>query len=75
MLYRAEGQTNGSLYTTGKHSIDLPIMKGQYLVEVRAHSAGGDGAVAQLRVSGNRSRSELISLSACLAFDPHEVVL
>ncbi|KAA0724708.1 Contactin-1a F3/F11/contactin [Triplophysa tibetana] len=52
VLYRAEGQTNVSLYTTGKLSIDLPIMKGQYLVEVRAHSAGGDGAVASLRVSG-----------------------
>lgn len=52
VLYRAEGQSNGSLYTTGKHSIDLPLMTGQYLVEVRAHSAGGDGAVAQLRVSG-----------------------
>lgn len=52
VLYRPEDQVNGDLYTTGKHSIDLPMKKGEYLVEVRAHSEGGDGAVAQVRVSG-----------------------
>uniref|UniRef100_A0A672K3Z4 Contactin 1 n=1 Tax=Sinocyclocheilus grahami TaxID=75366 RepID=A0A672K3Z4_SINGR len=47
-----EGQPNGVLYTTVKQSIDLPMKKGDYLVEVRAHSEGGDGAVAQVRIAG-----------------------
>uniref|UniRef100_A0A673L5F0 Contactin 1 n=1 Tax=Sinocyclocheilus rhinocerous TaxID=307959 RepID=A0A673L5F0_9TELE len=50
VLYRPEGQPNGVLYTTVKQSIDLPMKKGDYLVEVRAHSEGGDGAVAQVRI-------------------------
>uniref|UniRef100_A0A9J8B3E3 Contactin 1 n=1 Tax=Cyprinus carpio carpio TaxID=630221 RepID=A0A9J8B3E3_CYPCA len=45
VLYRQEGQPSGMLYTTVKQSIDLPMKKGDYLVEVRAHSEGGDGAV------------------------------
>uniref|UniRef100_A0A673L2L5 Contactin 1 n=1 Tax=Sinocyclocheilus rhinocerous TaxID=307959 RepID=A0A673L2L5_9TELE len=54
VLYRPEGQPNGVLYTTVKQSIDLPMKKGDYLVEVRAHSEGGDGAVAQVRqISSN----------------------
>ncbi|XP_076863304.1 contactin-1a [Brachyhypopomus gauderio] len=52
VLYRQEGHNTGILYTTGKQSIDLPLQKGDYLVEVRAHSEGGDGAVTQVRVSG-----------------------
>uniref|UniRef100_A0A671RTN3 Contactin-1a-like n=1 Tax=Sinocyclocheilus anshuiensis TaxID=1608454 RepID=A0A671RTN3_9TELE len=52
VLYRQEGQPNGVLYTTAKQSIDLPMKKGDYLVEVRAHSEGGDGAVAQVRIAG-----------------------
>ncbi|TRY56953.1 hypothetical protein DNTS_023886 [Danionella cerebrum] len=55
VLYRPEGQPSGNLYTTEKHSIDLPLMKGLYLVEVRAHSEGGDGAVAQVRITGSSS--------------------
>uniref|UniRef100_A0A673L2A6 Contactin 1 n=1 Tax=Sinocyclocheilus rhinocerous TaxID=307959 RepID=A0A673L2A6_9TELE len=51
VLYRPEGQPNGVLYTTVKQSIDLPMKKGDYLVEVRAHSEGGDGAVAQVRIA------------------------
>lgn len=65
VLYRPEDQVNGDLYTTGKHSIDLPMKKGEYLVEVRAHSEGGDGAVAQVRVSGGglvKAQSLSISL-------------
>uniref|UniRef100_A0A8C2I887 Uncharacterized protein n=1 Tax=Cyprinus carpio TaxID=7962 RepID=A0A8C2I887_CYPCA len=50
VLYRQEGQPSGMLYTTVKQSIDLPMKKGDYLVEVRAHSEGGDGAVAQVRI-------------------------
>ncbi|XP_035379424.1 contactin-1a isoform X2 [Electrophorus electricus] len=53
VLHRQEGHSTGILYTTGKQSIDLPMLKnGDYLVEVRAHSEGGDGAVAQVRISG-----------------------
>ncbi|XP_051546220.1 contactin-1a-like isoform X1 [Myxocyprinus asiaticus] len=52
VLYRREGQSNAVLYTTVKQSIDVPIKKGEYLVEVRAHSEGGDGAVAQVRITG-----------------------
>ncbi|XP_050956527.1 contactin-1a [Labeo rohita] len=52
ILYRPEGQLNGDLYTTVKQSIDLPMKKGNYLVEVRAHSEGGDGAVGQVRIAG-----------------------
>lgn len=56
VLYRQEGQSTGTLYTTNKESIDLPIPKdGDYLVEVRAQSKGGDGAVAQVRISGKLS--------------------
>ncbi|XP_056091364.1 contactin-1a [Rhinichthys klamathensis goyatoka] len=52
ILYRKDGQTSGMLYTTEKQSIDLPRMKDDYLVEVRAHSEGGDGAVAHMLIPG-----------------------
>ncbi|KAK6317847.1 hypothetical protein J4Q44_G00111380 [Coregonus suidteri] len=53
VLYRKAGLSTGMLYTTGKRSIDLPMPKdGDCVVEVRAHSEGGDGAVAQVRISG-----------------------
>ncbi|XP_036375794.1 contactin-1a-like [Megalops cyprinoides] len=53
VLYRQVGHTTGKLYTTGKHYIDLPMpTEGDYVVEVRARSEGGDGAVAAVRVSG-----------------------
>uniref|UniRef100_A0A8C1SVT8 Contactin 1 n=1 Tax=Cyprinus carpio TaxID=7962 RepID=A0A8C1SVT8_CYPCA len=55
VLYRPEGQPSGMLYTTVKQSIDLPMKKGDYLVEVRAHSEGGDGAVAQVRIAGKNT--------------------
>ncbi|KAI1883426.1 hypothetical protein AGOR_G00231310 [Albula goreensis] len=53
VLYRQAGHTTGTLYTTGKHNIDLPIPKeGDYVAEVRAHSEGGDGAKTEVRISG-----------------------
>ncbi len=55
VLYRPEGQASGMLYTTVKQSIDLPMKKGEYLVEVRAHSEGGDGPVGQVRIAGKTS--------------------
>uniref|UniRef100_A0A8C7T687 Contactin 1 n=1 Tax=Oncorhynchus mykiss TaxID=8022 RepID=A0A8C7T687_ONCMY len=52
VLYRQASKSTGMLFTTGKRSIDLPMHKdGDYIVEVRAHSEGGDGAVAQIRIS------------------------
>lgn len=56
VLYRQASKSTGMLFNTGKRSIDLPMHKdGDYIVEVRAHSEGGDGAVAQIRISGNTS--------------------
>ncbi|MEE6480854.1 hypothetical protein FKM82_012686 [Ascaphus truei] len=53
VLYRPDGQVEGKLYTTGTHSVELPVLKdGEYVVEVRAHSEGGDGAVTEMKVSG-----------------------
>ncbi|TSK13409.1 Contactin-1a [Bagarius yarrelli] len=66
VLYRQEGQSTGTLYTTNKQSIDLPVHKdGDYLVEVRAQSKGGDGAVAQVRISAGGVLSAQ-SLSLCV---------
>uniref|UniRef100_A0A8D1SVC1 Fibronectin type-III domain-containing protein n=1 Tax=Sus scrofa TaxID=9823 RepID=A0A8D1SVC1_PIG len=48
VLYRPDGQHDGKLYSTHKHSIEVPIPRdGEYVVEVRAHSDGGDGVVSQ----------------------------
>ncbi|KAI5608977.1 contactin-1a precursor, partial [Silurus asotus] len=68
VLYRQEGHSTGTLYTTNKQSIDLPIYKdGDYLVEVRAQSKGGDGAVAQVRISaGGVSSASSLSLFVLL---------
>ncbi|KAH1186269.1 contactin-1 [Mauremys mutica] len=53
VLYRPDGQHEGKLYSTGTHSIELPVPRdGEYVVEVRAHSEGGDGEVAQIKISG-----------------------
>ncbi|EMP39011.1 Contactin-1 [Chelonia mydas] len=58
VLYRPDGQHEGTLYSTGTHSIDLPVPRdGEYVVEVRAHSEGGDGEVAQIKISGRDSSS------------------
>ncbi|KAM4747400.1 contactin-1 [Rhinophrynus dorsalis] len=54
VLYRQDGQADGKLYSTGKHSVELPVPKdGEYIVEVRAHSEGGDGAVAFVTISSD----------------------
>ncbi|KAM8890784.1 contactin-1a isoform 2-T2 [Spinachia spinachia] len=52
VLFRQQGHSTGTLYTTIKQYIDLPIhTDGNYVVEVRAHSEGGDGAVAQIIIT------------------------
>ncbi|XP_071350262.1 contactin-1a-like [Trachinotus anak] len=53
VLYRQQGHSTGTLYTTSRRYIDLPLpADGNYVVEVRAHSEGGDGAVAQIHITG-----------------------
>ncbi|XP_041327420.1 contactin-1 [Pyrgilauda ruficollis] len=53
VLYRPDGQHEGKLFSTGKHTIEVPVPSdGEYVVEVRAHSEGGDGEVAQIKISG-----------------------
>ncbi|XP_075905735.1 contactin-1a [Nelusetta ayraudi] len=53
VLIRNQGHTNGHLYTTSKQSIDVERPKeGDFVVEVRAHTEGGDGAVAQIKIAG-----------------------
>uniref|UniRef100_A0A670ZLQ6 Contactin 1 n=1 Tax=Pseudonaja textilis TaxID=8673 RepID=A0A670ZLQ6_PSETE len=51
VLYRPDGQFNGTLFKTGNHYIEVPApIKGQYVVEVRVHSEGGDGEVAHVKI-------------------------
>ncbi|KAL4641452.1 contactin-1a-like isoform X1 [Arapaima gigas] len=68
ILYRQEGFSNGTMYTTPNRYIDLPPPKDRnYIVEVRALSEGGDGAVAQVRISGGaESVLRPLSLAALL---------
>lgn len=54
MLYKQKGNPVPTLYTTSKKYIELPLpADGEYVVEVRAHTEGGDGAVAQISIKGN----------------------
>ncbi|XP_068132653.1 contactin-1 [Hyperolius riggenbachi] len=54
VVYRPNGQIDGQQYSTGQHSVQLPIPKeGEYIVEVRAHSEGGDGAVAFIKLDSS----------------------
>ncbi|XP_032444415.1 contactin-1a isoform X4 [Xiphophorus hellerii] len=49
VLYKQKGMPTGTLYSTNKRFIELPLRTdGEYVVEVRAHTEGGDGAVAQI---------------------------
>nr|XP_023671888.1 contactin-1a-like isoform X1 [Paramormyrops kingsleyae] len=69
VVYRQEGDVDEVLYTaTNEHSIDLPLpKKGYSVVEVRALSEGGDGAVAQVRISGGAMLSaQPLGLAALL---------
>uniref|UniRef100_A0A8C4FCK8 Contactin 1 n=1 Tax=Dicentrarchus labrax TaxID=13489 RepID=A0A8C4FCK8_DICLA len=69
VLYRQQGQSSGTLYTTSKQFIDLPLhADGIYVVEVRAHSEGGDGAVAQIQVTGNRRIQPFTSFTFTFPF-------
>lgn len=53
---------------------------GEYVVEVRAHSEGGDGAVAQVRISGRWHIHQAVPIglfyygSLCIEFCMYTVV-
>ncbi|XP_074488436.1 contactin-1a [Sebastes fasciatus] len=69
VLFRQEGHSSSTLYTTSKRSIDILLPgHGNYVVEVRAHSEGGDGAVAKISITGGgvMSASSLGVLSLLL---------
>ncbi|KAM9312647.1 contactin-1 [Gastrophryne carolinensis] len=54
ILYRPNGQNHGKLISTGLHSVELPIPEeGEYIAEIRAHSEGGDGAVAFITLTSD----------------------
>uniref|UniRef100_A0A3Q3A945 Contactin 1 n=1 Tax=Kryptolebias marmoratus TaxID=37003 RepID=A0A3Q3A945_KRYMA len=49
VLYKQKGHNEPTLYTTSKRHIELPLpIDEDHMVEVRAHTEGGDGAVAQI---------------------------
>ncbi|KAL2093610.1 hypothetical protein ACEWY4_010922 [Coilia grayii] len=70
ILHRQDAHGAGILYSTQKQHIDLPMPKdGPSLVEVRAHSEGGDGPVAQERIDvlvGAGMAAQSLSLAALL---------
>ncbi|KAM7414915.1 hypothetical protein PAMA_019637 [Pampus argenteus] len=52
VLHRQQGHSTGTLYTTNRRYIDLPLLTdGNYVVEVRAYTEGGDGAVARINIT------------------------
>ncbi|XP_044132974.1 contactin-1 [Bufo gargarizans] len=56
ILYKPAGQHAGTLYSTGEHTLEVPAPReGECIVEVRAHSEGGDGAVAYIKLSSDTS--------------------
>lgn len=58
VLYKQKGMPTGTLYSTNKRSIELPLRTdGEYVVEVRAHTEGGDGAVAQISAPPGNSQT------------------
>ncbi|XP_057691677.1 contactin-1a [Corythoichthys intestinalis] len=53
VLYRPQGQPGGKLYMTKWRHIELPLYDNEtYVVEVRAYTEGGDGAVSQIFITG-----------------------
>ncbi|CAJ1056293.1 contactin-1a-like isoform X3 [Xyrichtys novacula] len=55
VLCSEEGQSQAILYTTTKRYIDLPLKPDKnYVVEVRAYTEGGDGAVAKISINGTQ---------------------
>lgn len=64
VLYRKQGHSSGKLYNTRSLHIDLPLFSdGKYVVEVRAHTEGGEGPVGQTEIQSGGA-SALGSLSS-----------
>ncbi|XP_036003268.1 contactin-1a isoform X1 [Fundulus heteroclitus] len=65
VLYKKKGESTGTLYSTKDSHIDLPLHANgvEYVVEVRAHTEGGNGAVAQISIPGNYSGAIMSSSS------------
>lgn len=58
VLFKKPGHLTGILYTTGKHYMDFPVpTEGDFVVEVRARSEGGDGPISRVRISGDSACS------------------
>ncbi|XP_075998447.1 contactin-1a [Genypterus blacodes] len=54
VLFR--NQTSHILFTTNKRSIDIPLpIESDSVVEIRAHTEGGDGAVSRIEILGARA--------------------
>ncbi|XP_028305748.1 contactin-1a isoform X2 [Gouania willdenowi] len=67
VLYRPRDQSTGLLYMTQKSSINVPQpTNGSYVVEVRAHTEGGDGAMAQIDLTGGSVSAAAPSLDVWL---------
>lgn len=66
VLYRKQGESSGKLYTTRTLYIDLPLRSdGNYVVEVRAHTEGGEGPVGKIEIQSGGATA-LGSLSSSL---------
>ncbi|RVE71610.1 hypothetical protein OJAV_G00053470 [Oryzias javanicus] len=78
VLFKPKGNQTSILYTTNKRSIDIPALPDQeFVVEIRAHTEGGVGAVSQIgfpdnnyRASGAASKGKsggvAVNLSLCV---------
>nr|XP_061826411.1 contactin-1a-like isoform X1 [Nerophis lumbriciformis]XP_061826412.1 contactin-1a-like isoform X1 [Nerophis lumbriciformis] len=67
VLYRQQGQSKGQLYVTYTSHIELPLHEdGTYLVEVRAETEGGDGAVSQIYITGGSVMAAQTLSALCL---------
>ncbi|CAG5957770.1 unnamed protein product [Menidia menidia] len=53
VLYKRKDNSTSVLYKTSRRFIDLPLHSdGEYVVEVRAHTEGGEGTVAKIDITG-----------------------
>ncbi|KAM4573818.1 contactin-1a isoform 1-T3 [Odontesthes bonariensis] len=76
VLYKQKGNSTGTLYSTSKRYIELPLRRdGEYVVEVRAHTEGGDGTVAQIDITAGSvmaaSSLSVLSLLLVVLFLPN----
>uniref|UniRef100_A0A3P9MHC2 Contactin 1 n=1 Tax=Oryzias latipes TaxID=8090 RepID=A0A3P9MHC2_ORYLA len=64
VLFKPKGNQTSTLYTTNKRSIDIPLLADkEFVVEIRAHTEGGVGAVSQIGFPGG---GVTVNLSFCI---------